>query len=482
LNFNGNVDLKVTASDGALSASDTFTLTVTPVNDAPEVANAVADQSVAEDTAWSFVVPANAFSDVDNAALTLSATLGDGTALPAWLTFNAASRTFSGTPPLNFNGNVDLKVTASDGALSASDTFTLTVVSDPEERLNIDVPSGALPTIYDANGSGFTLGDNFRFTDDSSRPTNARILNFSRGDTVEVTASTLDYSFSTFGDDLTIVFSNTPAGVLNQITLVGAAAGVTELISDEASAEAALGFDFFRALTSPTGNGSGLDADNDGNLSTSRLFDAAGANFSFVEDANVANTASIANFSVGDSIVVSNAAPGAYSFSGIGADVTITANQSGVVSSITLVGINLGLAFVNDEASAEIAVGFNFFQFGDLPPPPTAVQRSIDNGPVFETFSAVTDSFDFTDDASKETNVVIDGFSSNDRITVTGASLADYNFGSGDDPNDLVISFTTSAGVLNNIVLNDILVGKPDFINDYSSASAALGFDFLIFG
>jgi hypothetical protein len=383
---------------------------------------------------------------------------------------------------LNFNGNVDLKVTASDGALSASDTFTLTVVSDPEERLNIDVPSGALPTIYDANGSGFTLGDNFRFTDDSSRPTNARILNFSRGDTVEVTASTLDYSFSTFGDDLTIVFSNTPAGVLNQITLVGAAAGVTELISDEASAEAALGFDFFRALTSPTGNGSGLDADNDGNLSTSRLFDAAGANFSFVEDANVANTASIANFSVGDSIVVSNAAPGAYSFSGIGADVTITANQSGVVSSITLVGINLGLAFVNDEASAEIAVGFNFFQFGDLPPPPTAVQRSIDNGPVFETFSAVTDSFDFTDDASKETNVVIDGFSSNDRITVTGASLADYNFGSGDDPNDLVISFTTSAGVLNNIVLNDILVGKPDFINDYSSASAALGFDFLIFG
>src|SRR5262245_34359808 len=33
-NFNGALDLKVTASDGALSASDTFTLTITPVNEA----------------------------------------------------------------------------------------------------------------------------------------------------------------------------------------------------------------------------------------------------------------------------------------------------------------------------------------------------------------------------------------------------------------------------------------------------------------
>ena len=40
LNYTGCLDLKVTASDGALSTSDTFTLTVTPVNDAPVVADA----------------------------------------------------------------------------------------------------------------------------------------------------------------------------------------------------------------------------------------------------------------------------------------------------------------------------------------------------------------------------------------------------------------------------------------------------------
>jgi Ca2+-binding RTX toxin-like protein len=127
LNFNGSLDVTVTASDGSLSASDTFTLTVNPVNDAPVVANALADRSGAEDTAVNFTLPANSFSDVDNASLTLSATLAGGAPLPAWLTFNAATGTFSGTPPLNFNGSLDVTVTASDGSLSASDTFTLTV-------------------------------------------------------------------------------------------------------------------------------------------------------------------------------------------------------------------------------------------------------------------------------------------------------------------------------------------------------------------
>ena len=87
----------------------------------------IADQSAPEDQGWSFQVPANAFSDIDGDALTYSASLGSGSALPAWLTFNAATRTFSGTSPLNFNGTLDLKVTASDGALSASDTFRLNV-------------------------------------------------------------------------------------------------------------------------------------------------------------------------------------------------------------------------------------------------------------------------------------------------------------------------------------------------------------------
>ena len=109
------------------SVASAATSTVLNVNDAPMVAHAILDQSLAEDTAWSYQAPANTFSDVDGDTLSYTAALGNGDQLPAWLSFNAATRTFSGTPAPNFNGAIDLKMTASDGTLSASDTFTLTV-------------------------------------------------------------------------------------------------------------------------------------------------------------------------------------------------------------------------------------------------------------------------------------------------------------------------------------------------------------------
>jgi lysozyme family protein len=124
--FTGELSLKVTGSDGQLSASSTFALAITPVNDAP-VAASLANQTSAEDQPVAFTVPA--FSDVDNASLAYTATLANGDALPSWLSFNAASRTFSGTPPQDFTGELSLKVTGSDGQLSASSTFALAIIS-----------------------------------------------------------------------------------------------------------------------------------------------------------------------------------------------------------------------------------------------------------------------------------------------------------------------------------------------------------------
>ena len=131
-NFNGNLEVVVIASDGTLEASDTFTLEVTSVNDAPIVATALADQFSLEDEAVSFTLPADAFSDVDGDVLTLSATLADGSDLPSWLSFDADAETFTGTPPENFNtdasGSIEVRVTASDGQVSVSDDFSLDIL------------------------------------------------------------------------------------------------------------------------------------------------------------------------------------------------------------------------------------------------------------------------------------------------------------------------------------------------------------------
>ena len=102
-----------------------------PVNHAPVVAHQIADQSAPEDAPWSYQIPANTFSDPDGNPLALTATLANGDPLPSWVSFNSSTQTFSGTPPHDFNGSIDLKVTASDGSFTTADTFKLTITDPP---------------------------------------------------------------------------------------------------------------------------------------------------------------------------------------------------------------------------------------------------------------------------------------------------------------------------------------------------------------
>ena len=103
-----------------------------PPNTAPVVANPLADQEVTVDVPFTYVVPADAFTDADGNPLTYTAALSDGGMLPSWLTFDPATRTFTGTPTAADVGTVSVKVTASDGSDSVSDTFDI-VVSLPAD-------------------------------------------------------------------------------------------------------------------------------------------------------------------------------------------------------------------------------------------------------------------------------------------------------------------------------------------------------------
>jgi Ca2+-binding RTX toxin-like protein len=133
LNFNGTLALKVTATDaGGLSAASNFALAITPVNDAPIVAAPVADRTATQGTALSFALPTGTFTDVDNPTLALAAT-----GLPAWLSFNAATGTFTGTPGAANLGTFNITVTATDsGGLSVSDVFAITVTGSGGNVIN----------------------------------------------------------------------------------------------------------------------------------------------------------------------------------------------------------------------------------------------------------------------------------------------------------------------------------------------------------
>jgi VCBS repeat-containing protein len=131
-----------TASDGS---TQTVTVTINGAEDMPTVDNAIADQSATEDVAFNFVFAANSFGDLDASdTLTYTATLSDDSPLPAWLSFDSATRTFSGTPANGDVGAIDIKVTADDGSSTVSDVFTLTVINSSDAPVIGGVDSGAV--------------------------------------------------------------------------------------------------------------------------------------------------------------------------------------------------------------------------------------------------------------------------------------------------------------------------------------------------
>ncbi len=127
-NWSGTDTFTFQVGDGALNSNPAMaTITVTPVNDAP-IPPAQGSVTWQISKPYTLVIPA--FTDVDSTGLTYTARQQGGGALPAWLTFNAATRTFSGTPPASSVGSYVLEVTASDGSKTGTLTFTLKVVRE----------------------------------------------------------------------------------------------------------------------------------------------------------------------------------------------------------------------------------------------------------------------------------------------------------------------------------------------------------------
>ena len=101
-------------------------------NAAPTVVNPIDDQTAMAGTAFNYEFPADTFADTDAGdTLTYTATKSDDTALPLWLSFAAATRTFSGTPQAADVETLSVKVKASDGTDSVSDTFDIVVSAAP---------------------------------------------------------------------------------------------------------------------------------------------------------------------------------------------------------------------------------------------------------------------------------------------------------------------------------------------------------------
>jgi hypothetical protein len=134
-NQSGTATITLTVSDGSITASESFTLTVNAVNDAPTIA-AITDQTVALNTATS-AIPFT-IADVETAASSL--VLGKSSSNPALLPVSnivfsgsGSNRTFTLTPATGQLGSTTITLTVGDGALTASRSFIFTVTGTPQE-------------------------------------------------------------------------------------------------------------------------------------------------------------------------------------------------------------------------------------------------------------------------------------------------------------------------------------------------------------
>lgn len=139
----------------------------------PNFTGDLGEQKVLTGQTYRYVLPASLFPAL-GAGATYAVTLASGQALPAWLQYDAATRTLSGTPQAGQMGNWSIKVTGTAAAGGATSSgFMALEVTDFNQA---PIALGSVPSQYALEDQAFSLdiapnlfvdreaGDTLRYT------------------------------------------------------------------------------------------------------------------------------------------------------------------------------------------------------------------------------------------------------------------------------------------------------------------------------
>ena len=166
--------------DGTLTATQIFTIVVTPVNDAPTITSTVVTTAT-EDIAYTYTITTE---DVDGDVVTVSAS-----GLPSWLTLT--DNTLSGTPTEGETGS-EITITATDdgdGALTATQIFTIVVTPVNDAPVAVD---DITTVLEDAEATSIDVLAND--TDEEGDPLTLLSVTTSGTGTVTVDGALLEYT------------------------------------------------------------------------------------------------------------------------------------------------------------------------------------------------------------------------------------------------------------------------------------------------
>jgi predicted outer membrane repeat protein len=158
----GTATITVTVSDGTATASETFVLTVSAVNDLPTISD-LTDRSIPEDGSTGAI--GFRVSDVETAAsaLTVTATSDNQTLVPNASLIRGGSgtnRTLSARPAANQFGTATITVTVRDAdGGTAVDTLVLTVTPVNDRPTISDITNKSVAEDTPTPAIGFTVSD-----------------------------------------------------------------------------------------------------------------------------------------------------------------------------------------------------------------------------------------------------------------------------------------------------------------------------------
>ena len=152
-------NLTVEANDGTFT---TQTNVAIRVDDAPTVIDPIADQNFQIGQPLNFQLNSDRFGDANQDNLTYTATLADGSELPAWLDFDPDTRTFSSNanPTTENLGILEIQVTTKDDRYSVSDNFSLTIVNQVVDDTTEQQGSGGDDAVAGGTGQDTVRGGN----------------------------------------------------------------------------------------------------------------------------------------------------------------------------------------------------------------------------------------------------------------------------------------------------------------------------------
>ncbi len=162
-NANGDpyASFQFSVNDGTADSAVSYTMTidVTPVNDAPTVANAIGDQGVVAGSSVTVALEtagSEVFADVDGDTLTYSATSATETAATVTVDNDANAITLAGVAA----GASEITVTASDGnGGTATTTFTVRVTANTPPEASDNTVTIDEDTAYTFDAADFNFSD-----------------------------------------------------------------------------------------------------------------------------------------------------------------------------------------------------------------------------------------------------------------------------------------------------------------------------------